>query len=534
MNSKCLISGLILLAFLFSFSNCKKENQLPSCTITYPNNGDEFEQGDTISISVEANDNDGLIAEVNFYIDDIGTFSSSSFPYGYSWNTLDETIGNHIIKVIAKDNEGGSKTNECTISIIGNATVVTTEASSITHNSAMSGGNITNDGGTSILERGICWNTSQNPTLSNEHTTDGNGTSSFTSTMTGLSPNTIYYVRAYSINSVGISYGNEINLITLKSVPVITTDSVNLILARSVLVFGSITHNGGATVTARGVCWNMNQNPSLDNNIGYTNDGNGTGSFTSYINELQPNTTYFARTYATNSVGTAHGNEVSFTTTDIEIGPIIDYDGNAYDTVNIGNQVWMAENLKVTHFPDGTPVQLMLVKNNSYYDPLGVVSSLEPSDKVYFYYDNDTANSNTYGVLYTWQAAKDVCPDGWHLPNDDEWKELEMYFGMSQSEADDQGWRGTDEGGKLKETGTTHWLNPNTGATNESDFSALPGGQVNGREFNFIGQFGRWWSSTQYSTAYAWTRRLIYDRSTVYRTNGLGWESGLSVRCIKD
>ena len=125
MNSKGLIFVLIVLAFLFALSNCKKENQLPSCTIIYPNNQDEFEQGDTIAISVEANDNDGLIAEVNFYIDDVGVFSSSSLPYGYSWNTIDETTGNHTIKVIAKDNNGGSQTDECTISIIGNATVIT-------------------------------------------------------------------------------------------------------------------------------------------------------------------------------------------------------------------------------------------------------------------------------------------------------------------------------------------------------------------------------------------------------------------------
>ena len=129
---------VLILSF---FSACKKENQLPTCAITYPENGDEFEKGDTIAISVEANDNDGLIAEVNFYIDDVGVFSSSSLPYGYSWNTIDETTGNHTIKVIAKDNNGGSQTDECTISIIGNATVITTEVSSVTHNSAISGGN---------------------------------------------------------------------------------------------------------------------------------------------------------------------------------------------------------------------------------------------------------------------------------------------------------------------------------------------------------------------------------------------------------
>ena len=112
---------ILMVLILFFFTYCEKEeNQLPTCAITYPHNGDEFEQGDIIAISVEAKDNDGLIAEVDFYINDIGIFSSTSFPYGYSWNTLDETTLNHIIKVTAIDNDGGSQTDECTISIIGN------------------------------------------------------------------------------------------------------------------------------------------------------------------------------------------------------------------------------------------------------------------------------------------------------------------------------------------------------------------------------------------------------------------------------
>lgn len=309
-------SFIILMVLILSFfTYCEKEeNQSPTCAITYPYNGDEFEQGDIIAISVEAKDNDGLIAKVNFYIDDVGIFSSSSLPYRYNWNTLDETIGNHIIKVTAKDNDGGSQTDECTISIIRDATVTTIEASSITHNSAMSGGNITNDGGTTIIERGVCWNTSHNPTITNDYTTDGSGSGSFTSSITGLSPNVIYFIRAYATNSVGTAYGNEINFTTLTILPTVNTSSVSDITYNSATCGGNVTDDGGATVTVRGVCWSTSQNPTVSDS--YTTDGTGVDSFSSSITSLSPVTTYYIRAYATNSAGTAYGNQIEFTTTE--------------------------------------------------------------------------------------------------------------------------------------------------------------------------------------------------------------------------
>ena len=524
MNSKSLILGLIALAFLFSFSNCKKENQLPSCTITYPNNGDEFEQGDTIVISVEANDNDGLIAEVKYYIDDIGIFSSNSFPYKYSWNTLDETTGNHIIKVIAKDNEGGSKTDECTISIIGNATVVTTEAGSITHNSAISGGNITNDGGTSILERGVCWNTSQNPTLSNNHTTDGNGSGSFTSSLTGLTQNTTYYVKAYATNSIGISYGSEESFTTLTT-PTLTTTAITAITDNSAQSGGNITDNGGATVTARGVCWSTSQNPTTADSK--TTDGSGTGSFTSSLTGLSSETTYYVRAYATNSVGTAYGNEVSFKTW---FGVVTDYDGNVYKIVQIGTQVWMAENLKTTKYNDGT--SMSLVTNSTEWENLRTPG--------YCWYNNEESTyKDTYGALYNWYTVEtgNLCPNGWHVPTDEEWKELEMYLGMSQSEADVTGWRGTNEGSKLAGNASL-WQDgdlENNAEFCTSDFSALPGGYRGKYDgsFGVLGRFGFFSSATELNSSIAWLRRLYYDNTNVDRTN-YDKEYGVSVRCVKD
>jgi len=302
---------ILIVLILSFFTYCEKEeNQLPTCAITYPHNGDEFEQGDTIAISVKADDLDGLIAEVRFYIDDIGVISLTSFPYTYTWNTLNETIGSYIIKVTAKDNDGGSKTDECTISIIGDATVTTIEASSITHNSAMSGGNITNDGGTTIIERGVCWNTSHNPTITNNHTIDGSGSVSFISSMTGLLPNTTYRVRAYATNKVETAYGNEISFATSVTLPTVITSSVTYITYNSAESGGNITADGGAIITAKGVCWSTSSNPTTADSK--TTDGSGTGSFTSSLTGLSPETTYYVRAYATNSEGTAYGNEVIY------------------------------------------------------------------------------------------------------------------------------------------------------------------------------------------------------------------------------
>ncbi|MCK4297616.1 MAG: fibrobacter succinogenes major paralogous domain-containing protein [Candidatus Marinimicrobia bacterium] len=133
------------------------------------------------------------------------------------------------------------------------------------------------------------------------------------------------------------------------------------------------------------------------------------------------------------------------------------------------------------------------------------------------------------------RLRRQITPEGWHVPSDEEWKELEMYLGMSQSEADAAGWRGMGEGGKLKETGTIHWNSPNTGATNESGFSAAaPGGYRHSTGYYYdMGSYAAFWSSTQGTSYYAWYRGLYYYGSGIYR--GLDYKQyGFSVRCVID
>ena len=199
------------------------------------------------------------------------------------------------------------------------------------------------------------------------------------------------------------------------------------------------------------------------------------------------------------------------------VGTVTDYDGNSYITVKIGNQWWMTENLKATHYANGDAIP----------DGTGVGDiSGETNPKYWFAYDDNLNNVSTYGRLYTWYTITDsrnVCPDGWHVPSDAEWTELTDYLGGASV-----------AGGKLKETGTTHWNTPNTGATNESGFTALPGGFYHyDGYYDNIGYYVNFWSATEAGSCCAWYRGLYYDTSGIY-PYGPDKKFGYSVRCIKN
>ena len=207
---------------------------------------------------------------------------------------------------------------------------------------------------------------------------------------------------------------------------------------------------------------------------------------------------------------------------------VMDIDGNIYKTVKIGDQWWMAENLKTTRYRNGEAI--------SNVTDGGSWSSLTIG--AYCNYNNDVNLVATYGRLYNWHAVKDgrnITPAGWHVPSDSEWKQLEMFLGMSQSEADGSGRRrGTNEGGKLKETGTSHWASPNTGADNSSGFTALPGGyRADYGNYYFFGEGAFFWSSTEYNGDHAWYRDLDYYTASIGRFS-LQKPYGFSVCCVRD
>jgi uncharacterized protein (TIGR02145 family) len=212
------------------------------------------------------------------------------------------------------------------------------------------------------------------------------------------------------------------------------------------------------------------------------------------------------------------------------VGFVIPCGYSQFKTVKIGDQVWMVENLNVDHYRNGDPIPE--VKHP--------VEWVNLTTGAWCYYNNDPANGKIYGRLYNWYAVNDsrgLAPEGWHVPTDEEWKELEMYLGMSQSEADSKRYRGTNKGGKLKEADTTHWESPNTDATNEIGFTALPGG-YRGHSggcgyFDSMRYNAYFWSSTERGSDSAWYRTLNYSVSEVSR-NYSNKHYGFSVRCVKD
>lgn len=192
--------------------------------------------------------------------------------------------------------------------------VLTTEyVLKATQTSAVSGGNVINDGGAEVIARGVCWGTTQNPTISSSKTTDGTGTGAFTSNMTGLTANAFYYIRAYATNSEGTSYGNEVAFTTSPvALATLTTTAVSAITTTSAISGGEISSDGGGTITTSGICWSTSQNPTIaDTKTIYESV---IDSFTSNLAGLNPGTTYFVKAYAVNNAGVAYGIQLRFTT----------------------------------------------------------------------------------------------------------------------------------------------------------------------------------------------------------------------------
>jgi uncharacterized protein (TIGR02145 family) len=402
---------------------------------------------------------------------------------------------------------------------IGVPTVITENITNITTTTATGGGNVTDNGAGTVLSRGICWGNQPNPTLENAigYTNNGSGDGSYVSQMTGLSPGTLYYVRAYATNEAGTGYGDQKSFITLSiSLPDVITGPVSLITTNSARTAGQVMSEGNGTVTARGVCWNTSPNPTLDNNIGFTLNGSGLGIFYSNIVGLSPGTLYYVCAYATNEVGTGYGDDKTFTTLNdpCDWDTTLTYEGHIYGIVSIGNQCWFKEDLNIGTRIDGSMQQT----DNSIIEK--------------YCYNDLVSNCDIYGGLYQWdemmqyitaEGVQGICPDGWHLPTDAELTALTTYLGGDAI-----------AGGPLKEAGTAHWLPPNSGATNSSGFTALPGGWRNlSGVFADPGSYGHWWSSSQYSTGDALYRDISYNGTIVRRFYG-NKEVGFQVRCIKN
>ena len=300
---------------------------------------------------------------------------------------------------------------------------------------------------------------------------------------------------------------------TVPTVPSLIASFAFEITDTSAKVGGVVTDDGGASVTERGVCYNTSSNPTItDNSI---QSGSGTGTFDCTLTGLDQLTQYFYKAYAINSVGVGYSEPGSVYIPGPCPGmPTINYYGQVYNTAQIGNQCWLKENLNTTKYRDGSAIPNVTEHDEWKYLTTGA----------YCNHNNDTNISLTYGRLYNWYTVvtRYLCPSGWHVPGSPEWKALTDYLGGEYV-----------AGGKLREIGTTHWHIPNTGATNESGFTALPGSYRSPHgAFGPIGGSGGWWSRTMSGDPQAMVQG-VYNNTNWASYHIQDKKSGWSVRCLR-
>ncbi|MBN1185318.1 MAG: PKD domain-containing protein, partial [Bacteroidales bacterium] len=336
----------------------------------------------------------------------------------------------------------------------------------------------------------------------------GTGTGRYSETVTGLTPGIQYFVKAFATNRTGISYGKELSFISLSAGTIPVTDFYAS--STTVSVSQNIQFTDLSTGFPSGWSWDFGDGSSSDQRnplYNYAEAGTYTVSLTT-ANKYGFNTEV-KTDYITVNLNSNNTNDILFNP-GLTYGSVTDIDGNIYKTIQIGTQTWMAENLRTTRYNNGT--EIPLVTNSSTWASL--------STPAYCWYNNDKFTyGNTYGALYNFFTIDTniLCPTGWHVPANIEWDTLIGYLG-GRSIA----------GSKLKETGIIHWVPPiNEGVTNESGFTALPGGyrDDNGPFLN-MGGSGYWWSLSWYH--YMYNNNSYVDRW--FADNRYGF----SVRCVKD
>jgi|GEM_PF-1602749 len=507
-------------------SSVLNQPPLPPSSPNPPNGGLAVPLPVTLTWSCSDPENDPLTFDVFFGttlnppISSTNQNSTSFSPTGLVAGTL------YYWKIIAKDDHGNATTGTVwsfTTAGITKPTVTTSPINVFTQTTATGGGNVTSDGGASVTARGVCWSITANPTITNTHTSDGIGTGSFVSNLTGLFSGTTYHVRAYATNSSGTSYGSDIQFTTANTNPVpptVTTNTITNFTETTATGGGNVTSQGSSTVTARGVCWNTTGSPTTSDPI--TTDGAGTGNFTSNITGLTANTLYYVRAYATNSSGTAYGSQISFTTTGGTAQhcpgiPTITVNHVAGSVAPVNKTVTYGT---VTNIP-GEPSKCWITSNlGADHQATAVDDATEASAGWYWQfnrkqgYKNDgTSVTPTWTISYInenfdWQTSNDPCNlelgTGWRIPSYTEWNNVYIIGGWND------------------------WTSPWNSGLKMHAAGYLDNGA--GSLYN-RGNGGYYFSSTEHDLENGWA--LYFDSNSLSENYG-GKPIGTPLRCIKD
>lgn len=362
--------------------------------------------------------------------------------------------------------------------------------------------------GIDIIDKGVCWSESENPNLNGNFKSAGKGSESFEMTITELSPLSKYFIRSYVTNEAGTVYSSNVTFTTLVAVSLSTSlaYSVTGISAAFTATMGTAAN---FTITERGVCWSTSPNPLATGNKATSNIAGSV--YTLNIENLAPNTTYFARAYLKSTEGYMYGNETSFRTLGEQV---TDINGNKYNTLTIGSQTWMLENLKVTKYNNGDNIPGVLQLNWS------------TANDAHGYLFDSGSNQVKYGNLYNFSAITDtrkIAPAGWRIPTQADWELLVNFLGSEAA------W-------KLMSSNPYEWGFPDKTSANESRFNALSGGFRDnvGSDFS-TGSQTLFWTSTASNNNQAMSFKLSI--SSIFASHELllvNRKFGCYVRCIKN
>lgn len=452
-------------------------------------------------------------------------------------------------------------------------TVLTTGITAISTTSFTINGEVVMAGGSTVSERGFVYGLTSNPTIYNSKKNCGSGLGTYTATISGLQAGHIYYVRAFATNTNGTAYGSQMTVTTNtqapSTLPIVNTVAVVNITSNEATVSANVMSDGGETVTQRGFVYDTLPNSTTSNNVAY--HGTGTGHYSNLLTDLLSGKTYYVRAFATNSVGTAYGNEISFATSvpspvagDAIPCPntptVTDHEGNVYNTVKIGTQCWTKENMRATTSPS-TGTYLI--------PPAGTTHTCSGKQARWYNDDSTTYAPRNYGLLYNWNAAVDtfdveygeismngnngfgafingnrrgICPEGWHVPSSTEWDQLAEYLNnhAEYRSGDVYGYAAKSLASTIdwNACGTPYTIGNDLAANNAAGFNALPAGKYNRDDYYHTVGTHAWFWSTNYSAngAHAHSCRLENNRPEMFvdHAYALNLCSCASVRCLRD